>query len=92
MRSADLSSLVADAGGDEGDGIRMVVQHQLRTPLTTILGHAELLSDRAAGLPPEVVRSIEAIDNAARRLNGLVEIISELIEPAERSADRPRRP
>ena len=42
----DVTSLVAAARGELNRSLAETVNHNLRTPLTTILGHAELLMDQ----------------------------------------------
>jgi excisionase family DNA binding protein len=52
-----------------------VAAHELKTPLTTLLGNAQLLERRAArdgGLTPRHQRSVEVIGGQAQRLNRLV--------------------
>jgi two-component system phosphate regulon sensor histidine kinase PhoR len=50
--------------------------HELKTPLTSIRGYAELLAD--AKLPEGSARAVEAILSNARRLGNLVEDLLEL--------------
>jgi signal transduction histidine kinase len=48
--------------------------HELRTPVTSILGYAELLRSSPAGvLPPTTLQLLGRIDRNARRLKGLIE-------------------
>ena len=48
--------------------------HELRTPVTSILGYAELLRSSPAGvLPPTTQQLVGRIDRNARRLKGLIE-------------------
>jgi signal transduction histidine kinase len=55
-------------------GFIAAASHDLRTPLTSIIGYVELLSDGEAGLvTPEQVRMLDAVDRNARRLKTLVE-------------------
>ncbi|HUG88818.1 MAG TPA: HAMP domain-containing sensor histidine kinase [Actinomycetota bacterium] len=49
------------------------LQHDLRTPLTSILGAAQTLRDRPAGLTPEQrAELLEVIAAQAHRLNGMI--------------------
>jgi signal transduction histidine kinase len=78
----DVTSLVAAARGELNRTLAETVNHNLRTPLTTMLGHAELLLDREDELSPDVTRSIHAIWRAGQRLNDVVTWISEWIDLA----------
>lgn len=48
-----------------------VVSHELRNPLTAIMGHAELALDDE-NLPPRTREQLEVIDNAAERMQALI--------------------
>ncbi|WP_205474090.1 histidine kinase dimerization/phospho-acceptor domain-containing protein [Nocardioides sp. SYSU D00038] len=64
------------------------INHEFRTPLAALLGHAELLRAGTDPLSPEVVSSLEAIERAAWRLRELVRQASLIVErQAEASAD-----
>jgi PAS domain S-box-containing protein len=57
------------------DGFLSLAAHELRNPLTTLLGNAELLQrrlQRAGGLPDRDARSLNLIAEEARRLNKLI--------------------
>jgi signal transduction histidine kinase len=54
------------------------INHELRTPMAKITGHAELLQDAGTGLPPAIRRSIDVVASAAEELMELAVIISEL--------------
>jgi signal transduction histidine kinase len=55
------------------DSFLGVASHELKTPLTVILGYAELiLSERAAVVEPSVLEMIEHIAGAAGRLSEIV--------------------
>jgi len=48
--------------------------HDLRTPLTSIIGYVELLSDESAGqIPPGRASMLQGVDRNARRLQEMVE-------------------
>ncbi|WP_378523894.1 ATP-binding protein [Nocardioides sp. GCM10027113] len=47
--------------------------HELRTPLASILGYAELISDQAHALPPELRQFVDAIVRNTERLQHLAE-------------------
>jgi len=48
--------------------------HDLRTPLTSIMGYIEMISDGGAGLvPPAQARMLEAADRNVRRLKTMIE-------------------
>jgi hypothetical protein len=50
------------------------VSHDLRTPLTTIMGYAEFLEDEIGGaITPTQAEFVEQIQKSARRLEGLVD-------------------
>src|ERR1700712_162495 len=78
----DVTSLVAAARGELSRSLAETVNHNLRTPLTTMLGHAELLLDQQDQFPPEAARSLEALWRAGQRLNDVVTWISEWIDLA----------
>ena len=56
------------------------VHHHVRTPLTGVVGHAELLLDREDELPADVRRSLAALLQAARRLNDVALGVCDLID------------
>lgn len=76
----DVTSLVAAARGELNRSLAETVNHNLRTPLTTVLGHAELLMDQQAELPPEAAGSLDALWRAGQRLNDVVTWISDWID------------
>lgn len=78
----DVTSLVAAARGELSRSLAETVNHNLRTPLTTIVGHAELLLDRQDELPAQARDSLEALQRAANRLNEVVTWISAWIDLA----------
>ncbi len=78
----DVTGLVAAARGELNRSLAETVNHNLRTPLTTILGHTELLMDQQDDLPPQVIGSVEALSRAGQRLEEVVTWISEWIDLA----------
>jgi PAS domain S-box-containing protein len=56
------------------------INHHFRTPLSLVLGHAEILEDFRIDLPPQVQRSIEALTRGAKTLQNLTRAVSELVE------------
>jgi nitrogen fixation/metabolism regulation signal transduction histidine kinase len=78
----DVTSLVAAARGELSRSLAETVNHSLRTPLTTILGNAELLIDQLDDFPPGAARSLDAVWRAGQQLNDVVTWISEWIDLA----------
>jgi len=74
-------SLVAD-DHDLIRGLVESVHHHLRTPLTVVLGHAELLADQEHDLPAQVRQSLGAVLRAARRLDDVVLGVCDLVSMA----------
>jgi len=68
--------------------IATVVSHELRNPLTAIIGHADLLLDHD-DLPPRVRDQIEVIDNAGQRMQKL---ISEILAGSRARSDESSAP
>lgn len=64
-----------------------VVSHELRNPLTAIMGHAELALD-GEGLPPKTREQLEVIENAAVRMQTL---ISEILAGSRAVAARDQK-
>ncbi|GAA1148901.1 ATP-binding protein [Nocardioides aquiterrae] len=56
------------------------INHHLRTPVTNLLGYAEILDDQRAGVPPEAERALDAVLRAAGTLGTLLETISALLD------------
>ena len=78
----DVTTLVAAARGELNRSLAETVNHNLRTPLTTILGHAELLLDQRDDFQPGVARSLDTVWRASQQLNEVVTWISEWIDLA----------
>lgn len=52
----------------------VTVNHEFRTPLTSISGHVELLLDGGAGeLPPDAISMLRTIERNGERLQGLID-------------------
>jgi hypothetical protein len=66
----DLTTLVA--GPELGPDLVETVNHHLRTPLTVVLGYAELLAEQNLDLPPEVQRCLASLLRATKRLDDAV--------------------
>ncbi|WP_237740703.1 sensor histidine kinase [Crystallibacter crystallopoietes] len=65
------------------------VTHELHTPLTSILGHLDLVVEEEGALPPEVIRHLGVVQRNAERLLSLV---SDLLVTASGTMNvRPRR-
>jgi len=86
----DVTSLVAAARGELSRTLAETVNHNLRTPLTTMLCHAELLLDHQDDLPAEATRSLDAVWRASQRLHDVVTSISQWIDLAYASGDERR--
>ena len=56
------------------------VNHEIRTPLAKIIGHAELVQDQREELPPAIHKSVDTIVSAAAELYRLADDISDLAE------------
>ncbi|MCW2791340.1 MAG: domain S-box [Nocardioides sp.] len=78
----DVTGLVAAARGELNRSLAETVNHNLRTPLAIMLGHAELLVDQQADFSPQATRSLDALWRAGQRLNDVVTWISEWIDLA----------
>lgn len=63
----------------------VTINHELRTPLSKIIGHAELLHDALPALPTHVHNCVNVISRAADDLMRLADVISELAELEARS-------
>ena len=56
------------------------VNHHLRTPVTNLLGYAEVLQDQRDAIPPEARRAVDAVLRASGQLGGLLETVSALVD------------
>ncbi|MCW2735724.1 histidine kinase dimerization/phospho-acceptor domain-containing protein [Nocardioides sp.] len=57
-----------------------VLQHELRTPLAVLLGHAELLQDLGPALPEEARESLAAMLRAGERLTLALDSVSAILD------------
>lgn len=62
------------------DRLVRTLNHELRTPLATAVGHGELLEDLGDALPAVARSSVSALIEAHGRLTTLSEMISELVD------------
>ncbi|WP_336645821.1 sensor histidine kinase [Microbacterium sp. USHLN186] len=69
--------------GEERRKVAAIVSHELRNPLTAILGHVDLLLDRD-DLPERVRRQLETVANASERMQRLVTSALESTRPTVR--------
>lgn len=69
--------------GEERRKMAAIVSHELRNPLTAILGHVDLLLDRD-DLPERVRRQLETVANASERMQRLVTSALESTRPTVR--------
>lgn len=56
------------------------INHHLRTPVTSLLGYAEMLDDQRAEFTPNAQRAVDAVLRAATSLGGLLETVSALVD------------
>lgn len=62
------------AANKDLEGFSYTVSHDLRSPLTSILGSTQLLLAGIAGkLDPEAIKFVEIINNQAKKMNDLVQ-------------------
>lgn len=62
------------------DRLVSTINHQLRTPLTSLVGHTELLADRAEEVPEDLRRSLAAVTEAGARVAALLQTVTELVD------------
>jgi signal transduction histidine kinase len=55
------------------------VQHEIRTPLTSLLGHLELLEEADVELPYRLEISLHAVSRAGERLRQLLAELDESV-------------
>ena len=58
------------------------IHHHLRTPLTAVLGHVDLLLEHRRDLPAHVQASVDGVVRAASRLDDVVVSICDLVDVA----------
>lgn len=74
-KRADMALLEADRLKDE---FISLAAHELRTPVTSLLGYTELLIDTVGGESPEGQTFLREINHAGERLIGLVDDLLDL--------------
>ena len=83
---------LTDLDRDKSD-VMVTMNHEFRTPLTSISGYVELLMDGDAGeLPPEAVRMLQAIEGNAARLQDLIDDLLTMSKLEAGSAPLKRSP
>ena len=65
--------------GQAPEGFSSVLRHELRTPITAILGYGELLAEEAGECFPSQVGILHDITDAARRLLGQIDAMVDFI-------------
>lgn len=66
---------------EEKKTMTSIVSHELRNPLTAIVGHVDLLLDRD-DLPPDAMERLEVVENAGQRMQRLIASVLETNKPA----------
>ena len=64
--------------------IGTILNHDIRTPLSALIGHTELLREQVDELPRDVAISLGAIERAGWRLHEMVGSVVELLEQIDR--------
>jgi DNA-binding response OmpR family regulator len=60
--------------------IGLAIRHEINNPLSTIMGHAELLMGLREGLAPDIQKKLEAIHRGCIRIRDVVKRLEELRE------------
>lgn len=71
---------------DEFRQLTVAVNHHLRTPLTVLVGHSELLTTHAEVFSPEGRASVHALDDAVRHLSDAVDRVCLRLHEAQTHA------
>jgi PAS domain S-box-containing protein len=75
----------------ELDAFAHTVAHDLKNPLTSVIGFAELLTDRSVSMSrKDVVESLDAMNQSARRMNTIIEEL--LLLAGVRKTEVPKAP
>lgn len=82
----DVTPLLEAA--EERRALTAIVSHELRNPLTAIVGHVDLLRERE-DLPGRVPAQLEVIANAGERMQ---ELVTSMLEQTTRAAEDPFEP
>jgi signal transduction histidine kinase len=80
VRDVTLEHRLAVRESDLRQRLIQIINHEFRTPLTSILGHAELLEDVGMALPAAAQRSLDRLVGASRRLAALTQAVSQLVD------------
>ena len=82
----DVTALLEAA--EERRALTAIVSHELRNPLTAIVGHVDLLRERE-DLPGRVPAQLEVIANAGERMQ---ELVTSMLEQTGRASEEPFEP
>lgn len=66
--------------GDLRDRLLETVNHHLRTPVTNLLGYAEILEEEKQQLPAQCRRAVDAVLRASHELSSLLATVSDLVD------------
>lgn len=73
VRQAAVTHKVQTKLDELRSSIALALPHEMRTPLTGILGYAQILAEDCASMPPTEIREMAlSIQAAAQRLHGLI--------------------
>ena len=76
----------AVAAQEEKKTMTSIVSHELRNPLTAIIGHVDLLLDDER-LPADIVEKLTVVENAGQRMQRLISSVLEKHKPAAPEAE-----
>ncbi len=75
----DPATSLQQLAGQAPEGFSSVLRHELRTPITAILGYGELLAEEAGDGFQSQIGIVQDITDAARRLLGQIDAMVEFI-------------